>query len=309
MVDVSTYRSAPSPQSHIDRYHALRRFILGLRNMQDLLRPEHLARRLNVLDEIDAMIGDLDLGLHAPCSHLQIIAHANALKSEFEAANEKLFLTARSEFSFRGNSPAMRRWLCVSASDRDAERPHPGLGFDFLDEIVSGILQFRSPGNTGLLQTPEMVPYQPTPTRHILDLIAAANLSNDDLVVDLGSGLGHVPLLISILTGVHTFGIEIQPDFVASAQECARSLNLSRARFVAADARTADLSSGTAFYLFSPFTGSILTDVLKRLSKESNTRQIRICSLGPCVTILRDELWLRARTPPNSERITVFESR
>jgi hypothetical protein len=42
-----------------------------------------------------------------------------------------------------------------------------------------------------------MVPYQPTPVRHILHLIAAAMVAEDDVFVDLGSGLGHVPLLVS----------------------------------------------------------------------------------------------------------------
>ncbi len=69
-----------------------------------------------------------------------------------------------------------------------------------------------------------------------------------------------------------------------------------------------DLSSGTVFYLFSPFTGSILTNVLQRLLEESKKRQIRICSLGPCTRILKDQAWLEASQKPDTERIAVFLS-
>lgn len=308
MVDVSTIiNDLPSP-SDIDRCDTLRQFILNSGEVQYLLPPEQLALRLTALDELDAIIGDLDLEARAACPDPQIIARANALKSQFEAANEKLFMAARFEISLRGNSPAIRRWLIGSARDRDAQCPQPGLGFDLLDEIVIGILKLRRPGDAGLLQSPEMVPYQPTPARHILDLITAANLSDDDILVDLGSGLGHVPLLISILTGNHTLGVELEPAYVACAQECAQNLGIRQAQFVVEDARVADLSSGTVFYLFSPFTGSILSDVLQRLLRESDKREIRICSLGPCTRVLQNQEWLKARTRPNSERITVFES-
>jgi hypothetical protein len=154
-----------------------------------------------------------------------------------------------------------------------------------------------------------MVPYQPTPVRHILHLISASALSEDDLFVDLGSGLGHVPLLVSILTGIPSLGIEVQPAYVASARECAQSLRLGRIRFFPQDAQAADLSSGTVFYLYSPFTGSILTDVLKTLRTESTRRPIKICSLGPCTSTVANQTWLKTSASPDSQRITVFESR
>jgi hypothetical protein len=173
---------------------------------------------------------------------------------------------------------------------------------------VSGVLQLREPGEPDLQRSPEMVPYQPTPVRHILHLITATALSEDDVFVDLGSGLGHVPLLVSMLTGVRSLGIEVQAAYVASAGECAQSLHLSRVRFIAQDAREADLSSGTVFYLYSPFNGSILTEVLSSLRMESTRRPIKICSLGPCTRTVANEIWLKARTLPDTGRITVFDS-
>lgn len=193
-------------------------------------------------------------------------------------------------------------------SQNKSESPLPGLGFDCRDELVSGVLQLREPSEPNLQRSPEMVPYQPTPVRHILHLIAATAITEDDVFVDLGSGLGHVPLLVSMMTGAQSLGIEVQAAYVASARECAQCLHLSRVRFIPQDAREADLSSGTVFYLYSPFNGSILTDVLSALRMESTRRSIKICSLGPCTRTVANETWLKASTLPDTRRITVFDS-
>ncbi len=173
---------------------------------------------------------------------------------------------------------------------------------------MSGVLQLREPSVPDLPLSPEMVFYQPTPVRHILYLIAATAVAEDDFFVDVGSGLGHVSVLVSMVTGARSVGIEVQASYVAGARECAQSLHLSRVRFIPQDAREADLSRGTVFYLYSPFNGSILTDVLSALRMESTRRSIKICSLGPCTRTLANEIWLKASTAPDTERIIVFDS-
>jgi hypothetical protein len=308
MVDVSTSIADSAPLNGIDPCDVLRSFLFGLGDVRCLLGPEHLATRLTVLDKLDFIIGDLDIAVCMAYSDPQIIAHANVLRSQFEAANEKLFVAVRSELALQGKSRVLHRWLMGSMRDQGTQSPQPGLGFDLLDEVVSGVLKLSEPGDVSPLRSPEMVPYQPTPARHVLELITAANLSSDDVLVDLGSGLGHVSLLVSILARSRTVGVEFQPSYVACAQESARKLKLSRVEFVAGDARESDLTTGTVFYLFSPFKGSILSDMLQRLLRESNKRQIRICSLGPCTRVLQEQLWLKPRTRPNSEQINVFDS-
>jgi hypothetical protein len=114
--------------------------------------------RLNVLDKLDALIGDLDLrGLNSFCGS-ELIMGAKSIRSQFEAANETLYEGAHAEIALQGNLPALDRWLGELVNDGEAERPHPGLSFDLLDEIVSGVLQFRGPGEAGLLPSPEIGP-------------------------------------------------------------------------------------------------------------------------------------------------------
>jgi Histone methylation protein DOT1 len=301
VVDVST--SSVLLQNGIDP-NELRQFLRVVGDANHLLLPEHLTMRLSILDKLDALTGDLN-----SCCGSELIRAANAISSQFEAANETLYKAAHAEIARQGNSPALDRWLSELVDDGEAERPHPGLRFDLLDEIVTGVLHFRGPGEAGLLPSPEMTAYQPTPARHILDLITACRFSSGDVFVDLGSGLGHVPLLVCLLAGIRARGVEVQPDHAASAQETARCLNLSRVHFVAEDARKTDLSDGTVFYMFTPFTGSILADVVDRLHTQSKTRQIKICTLGPCTCILQGQTWLTVDQRSDTERIAIFRSR
>jgi hypothetical protein len=306
VVDVSTLTHFPHAQTEIDRLHQLRQFLHGVADARYLLQPEELPIRLSLLDQLDAITGDLGSQDLEDFSDLEPFQHAASLRSRFETANRRMFEAAHADIALQGNSPAFDHWL--AQHDQKTEPRRPGLSFDWLDEIICGVLQFRGPRKAGILPSPEMTAYQPTPARHILDLISTCTFSSNDVLVDLGSGLGHVPLLVCMRAKIRTIGVEVQPEYAASAQETANHLNLSRIQFLAEDARTADLSSGTVFYMFTPFTGSILTDVVDRLYRQSRTKQIRICSLGPCTRILRAQTWLTPNKPPDTESIAIFRS-
>ena len=300
-----------SDVSHVDEiecHHDLQDFLCGLEDDPCLFQAERLQERLIALDRLDAEFGDFDSEAFATRTDSRIHDRAKALRIRLEAANAELYQSVRSEI-VRGSRPdTLLQWLRNSTNRYESGSPLPGMGFDWRDELVSGILQFREPDELDRYGLPEMVHFQPTPVRHILDLIDASLLSEDDVFVDLGSGLGHVPLLVSMLTGVRSVGVEVQAAYVDSAQECAQCLRLSCVQFIAADARGADLSSGTVFYLYTPFKGSILKDVLSMLRRESMRRSIKICSLGPCTSTVANETWLKASSQPNTGRIAVFSS-
>jgi trans-aconitate methyltransferase len=154
-----------------------------------------------------------------------------------------------------------------------------------------------------------MVFYQPTPARHIFDLIARTALTERDVLVDLGSGLGHVSLLASICTGARNIGIELEAAYVECARHSAKTLNLNNVIFVKQDAREADLSGGTVFYLYTPFTGTILRAVLDSLRREAASREIRICTFGPCTPTIVEQRWLETLGPSEVDGIAVFRSR
>ena len=305
---MSTTTSGVSLEDEIEYHTGLQAFLCALEADSSLFLPGQLRGRLIALDDLDAGFGGWNFEDSTRCTYSRLHQRAQALRIRLEAANSELYQSVRSDIVRGGQPRALLQWLEDSATDNEPGSPLPGLGFDYRDELVSGVLQLPEPSAPNLQPSLEMVPYQPTPVRHVLHLIAAAAVAEDDVFVDLGSGLGHVPLLVSMVTGAQSFGIEVQAAYVASARECAQSLGLSRLHFIAQDARDADLSRGTTFYLYSPFKGSILAGVLSALRRESLHRPIKICSLGPCTHRLSHETWLKASALSDTGRITVFDS-
>jgi hypothetical protein len=305
---VSTIATADPLEDEIERHTDLQASLTLLEADSSLFLRDQLRKRLIALDDLDAGFGGFDCEDSTRCRYSRLHQRAKALRIRLEAANAELYRALRSVIGRGGQPRALLQWLEDSAIVHEPRSPSPGLGFDYRDELMSGVLQLPEPSEPNLQPSPEMVPYQPTPVRHILHLIAAALIAEDDVFVDLGSGLGHVPLMVSMITGAQSVGIEMQAAYVVSARECAQSLQLSRVQFIAQDARDADLSRGSVFYLYSPFKGSILADVLGALRRESMHRSIKICSLGPCTHRVSDETWLKTSELSDTGSITVFDS-
>jgi hypothetical protein len=228
----------------------LQHFLTELEADRSLLEPDQFRRRMDALDNLEALFGALDLPAFGHVSlPAPIHSRAKAIRSRFEWVNSEIFRSIRFELRRGAQPEALFPWIQASANRDGVSSPDPGLAYDYQDEWLSGILRLTEPVKSNIHPGPEMMFYQPTPVRHILQLLATSALSESDILIDLGSGLGHVPLLASILTGAQSFGIEMEASYVASARECAQSLCLSRVRFVEQDARTADLSKGPVFYL------------------------------------------------------------
>ncbi len=156
-----------------------------------------------------------------------------------------------------------------------------------------------------------MVPYQPTPARVILELIDRADIRPDDIFYDLGSGLGQVPILVNLLTGARARGIEAEPGYCVFARRCAERLNTPQVQFLNIDAREADYAEGTVFYLYTPFTGKMLEQVLSRVAAQTGLRRIRLVSYGPCAAAVSRQGWLRCLDRVCGEpefELAVFES-
>mgnify|MGYP001106663586 CR=1 FL=1 len=260
-----------------------------------LREPDALRERLDALDRIEL----LQLGDAAASATLE--QRIAALRERFDALNVGACGRMR-EAIRRGTLPPLLR-QCLAETDGAG-----GDGYDWRDELVDGVLPLAPHAPVATLP-PDMVAYQPTPARHIFDLLAQARLGADDVLVDLGSGLGHVPLLAAICSGATALGIEREASYVACAQAAADALRLSRARFLCGDARDADFTRGTLFYLYTPFRGAVLDTVLGALRREAQRRTLRLAAHGPCVAALAAQPWLLADTPPRADRITLFRPR
>lgn len=182
--------------------------------------------------------------------------------------------------------------------------------YDHLDIFINGLFPFQLiPEQTKDLE-PEMVYYQKTPARIIFELAAKAHFVKEDVFFDLGSGLGQVVILVNLLTGITAKGVEFEPAFCNYARRCAAELNLSNVTFINADARKANYAEGTVFFMFTPFKGAILQEVLECLRKASLLRKIKVVTYGPCTALVATQNWLHTASPinDNSYQLVVFTS-
>jgi precorrin-6B methylase 2 len=100
------------------------------------------------------------------------------------------------------------------------------------------------------------VPTSPELVEKMLDM---AQVTKDDLVMDLGSGDGR-NIIAAARRGARGIGVEFNPDMVALSRRTAAQAGVGeRATFVEADMYEADISKASVLALF------LLTDNLRRL--------------------------------------------
>jgi len=273
-------------------FRELHNLLAQLESDLTLFESDQLRRRIDALDLLDGYPQD---------------PRAEAMRVRLEAVNAAIYRSIRSQILSGAACDALLSWIDQCADQSDSAPA--GLHFDCLDELIGGVLQLREPDSTKIHPAPEMVFYQPTPARHILYMLRLCALTGADTLVDLGSGLGHVPILASLLTDAKCIGIELESAYIESASKCAESLGLNRAAFLQQDARDADLSTATVVYLYTPFTGSILGSVLGKLRDQSAHRQIRICTLGPCTEIVARQSWTVCCSAITEDQIALFHAR
>src|SRR5690606_2480244 len=66
------------------------------------------------------------------------------------------------------------------------------------------------------------VPYVPTPQNVVDGMLELAQVKKDDVLYDLGSGDGRIPVTAAKRYGVNALGIDINPQRVREANETAR---------------------------------------------------------------------------------------
>lgn len=109
-----------------------------------------------------------------------------------------------------------------------------------------------------------------TPTRHnIADaMLRLANVTGDDVVYDLGSGDGRIPIIAAQKYGAKAVGIEINPDLVETSWQIANQAEVAnRVSFVVGDLFAADLSRATVITMY------LSTSIMKTL--EPKLRSLR----------------------------------
>jgi hypothetical protein len=245
----------------------------------------------NIIDRIEGLLQTMN----QPEELTRLQQHAERVKNQLEEIDDNLFQRLRADIRGGVYPGAALKGLIDKYVGCDARggRQQDEIGYDNLDVFINGLLLIQ----TGPVETkdrePEMVYYQQTPARIILELVEKACLTRKDVFYDLGSGLGQVPILVNLLSGATAKGLDFEPAYCSYARRCAAELNLSRVEFVNVDARKADYSDGTVFFMYSPFKGRLLEAVLEKLQRESRGRMIRLFTYGPCTPKVSRQSWLK----------------
>jgi hypothetical protein len=244
---------------------------------------------------IDRMEGLLQTN-HPPEDLIALKQDAESVKRQLEDIDDRLFQRLRADIRMGGCIGTTLKGLIDEYVGRNSNgsRQQEAIGYDSLDVFINGLLLVQAVPIETKAREPEMVYYQQTPARIIFELVEKAHLTREDVFYDLGSGLGQVPILVNLLSGAAARGIEFEPAYCDYASVCAADLNLTRVAFIQEDARTAHFSDGTVFFMYTPFEGGVLQEVLEKLRGESRKRQISLFTYGPCTPQVSRQSWLKS---------------
>jgi SAM-dependent methyltransferase len=215
------------------------------------------------------------------------------LQQRLEAINAELFQTMRAGIQAgRYTRQQLRQEFDQYTAYRADQPGQAHLGHEGLDVLVRGILETEPLPPETEPPGEEMIHFERTPASAILEMIDRAGFSPGRIFYDLGSGLGQVVILVNLLTSVWAKGIEIEPAYHAYAQQSALKLGLEQVVLLNADARNVNYNDGDIFFLFTPFTGSLLQTVLDKLRDVARIHSITICTYGPCTLTVAQQPWL-----------------
>ncbi|WP_263784486.1 SAM-dependent methyltransferase [Salinibacter grassmerensis] len=111
-------------------------------------------------------------------------------------------------------------------------------------------------------------PYVSTSQRVVNQMLEAANVTSNDVVIDLGSGDGRIPIAAAQRHGARGIGVEIDPKLIAKARENAETAGVSDlVEFRQGDLFKADLSEATvvALYLWPEINVKLRPKLLRAL--------------------------------------------
>ncbi len=97
---------------------------------------------------------------------------------------------------------------------------------------------------------PDVV-YVPTPQEVVDEMLKLAQVTKDDLIYDLGSGDGRIPITAAQRHGTRGIGIDINPQRIREANENAREAGVTdRVEFLQQDLFESDISEATVVTLY-----------------------------------------------------------
>jgi len=123
-------------------------------------------------------------------------------------------------------------------------------------------------GQTQTLRAPDVI-FVPTPQEVVDVMLEVAHVTKDDIVYDLGSGDGRIPITAAKRFGARGIGIDIDPQRIKEANANAKAAGVTdKVRFLNQDLFATDISEASVvtLYLLPSLNLKLLPKLMKELA-------------------------------------------
>lgn len=115
---------------------------------------------------------------------------------------------------------------------------------------LAGSTLAQQPALKPLEKEPE-VPYVPTHERIVAEMLKVAKVGKNDVLYDLGSGDGRIPITAAKRFGTRGVGVDIDPTRITEARENAKKAGVSdKVKFMQQDLFETDIKEATVVTLY-----------------------------------------------------------
>jgi len=116
--------------------------------------------------------------------------------------------------------------------------------------LIDGLGQSRARNQRPHLRKPDVI-FVPTPPETVEEMLRLAKIKKGDVLYDLGSGDGRIPIRAAQEYGIRAVGIDIDPKMIDVAKEAAVQAGVSdKVRFRNEDLFQADIRDATIVTLY-----------------------------------------------------------
>jgi precorrin-6B methylase 2 len=159
-----------------------------------------------------------------------------------------------------------------------------------LASILLSLVAAAPPAVAQQAQVKRDVIYVPTRQVVVDGMLKAAKVTANDVIYDLGSGDGRIPITAARVYGARGVGIDIDPQRIAEANANAKEAGVTdKVRFLNQDLFTTDISEATVVTLY--LLPSLNIKLLPKLNKE----------LRPGTRVVSHQFEMREQEPDGYE--------
>jgi SAM-dependent methyltransferase len=117
--------------------------------------------------------------------------------------------------------------------------------------LLTGLGQIPVTAGSSSYTQQSLAPYVPTPQSVVDRMLEIAQITSKDVVYDLGSGDGRIPITAAKKYGARAVGVDIDPERIAEAEVNAKAAGVEKlVTFKLQDAMETDVSEATVVTLY-----------------------------------------------------------